>query len=375
MGYYDDLGVKRVINADATLTRLGGTRMPRPVLEAMVEAAGAFVDMHDLQLKVGRRIAELTQNEAAFVCTGASAGLFLSTLACMTRGDLRAIAHLPSLEGLRNEVVVHRSQRNPYDPAILLAGARLVEVGNIVQTFEWELEAALNERTAAVFFFAGGHLSAGALPLETVIALAHARDIPVVVDAAAQLPPRDNLWRLTQMGADLVVFSGGKGLRGPQASGLIVGRSDLIEAVRQNAAPHQRLGRPMKVGKEEMIGLLAAVEWYLAQDQEALSQRYETVVRLFIERFGHLPGMRAERSFPSEAGQPIPRALLRWDAARLGVSAAEAKTQLHLGDPGIEVAFAPPDGIYINPETLEPGEEEIVAERLAAILSPVAAAR
>src|SRR5581483_5998078 len=124
------------------------------VLEAMVEAAGAFVDMHDLQLKVGRRIAELTQNEAAFVCTGASAGLFLS-----------AIAHLPSLEGLRNEVVVHRSQRNPYDPAILLAGARLVEVGNIVQTFEWELEAALNERTAAVFFFAGSHLSAGALPL------------------------------------------------------------------------------------------------------------------------------------------------------------------------------------------------------------------
>ncbi len=375
MGYYDDLGVKRVINADATLTRLGGTRMPRPVLEAMVEAAGAFVDMHDLQLKVGRRIAELTQNEAAFVCTGASAGLFLSTLACMTRGDLRAIAHLPSLEGLRNEVVVHRSQRNPYDPAILLAGARLVEVGNIVQTFEWELEAALNERTAAVFFFAGSHLSAGALPLETVIALAHARDIPVVVDAAAQLPPRDNLWRLTQMGADLVVFSGGKGLRGPQASGLIVGRSDLIEAVRQNAAPHQRLGRPMKVGKEEMIGLLAAVEWYLAQDQEALSQRYETVVRLFIERFGHLPGMRAERSFPSEAGQPIPRALLRWDAARLGVSAAEARARLHLGDPGIEVAFAPPDGIYINPETLEPGEEEIVAERLAAILSPVAAAR
>ncbi len=375
MGYYDDLGVKRVINADATLTRLGGTRMPRPVLEAMVEAAGAFVDMHDLQLKVGRRIAELTQNEAAFVCTGASAGLFLSTLACMTRGDLRAIAHLPSLEGLRNEVVVHRSQRNPYDPAILLAGARLVEVGNIVQTFEWELEAALNERTAAVFFFAGSHLSAGALPLETVIALAHARDIPVVVDAAAQLPPRDNLWRLTQMGADLVVFSGGKGLRGPQASGLIVGRSDLIEAVRQNAAPHQRLGRPMKVGKEEMIGLLAAVEWYLAQDQEALSQRYETVVRLFIERFEHLPGMRAERSFPSEAGQPIPRALLRWDAARLGVSAAEARARLHLGDPGIEVAFAPPDGIYINPETLEPGEEEIVAERLAAILSPVAAAR
>src|SRR6059058_5846464 len=121
MGYYDELGVRRLINADATLTRLGGTRMPRPVLEAMLEAAESFVDMHDLQLKVGRRIAELTNNEAAFVCTGASAGIFLSTLACITNGEMRAIAKLPSLDGLKREVVIHHAQRNPYNPAILLA--------------------------------------------------------------------------------------------------------------------------------------------------------------------------------------------------------------------------------------------------------------
>jgi L-seryl-tRNA(Ser) seleniumtransferase len=192
--------------------------------------------------------------------------------------------------------------------------------------------------------------------------------VPVVVDAAAQLPPRDNLWRLTQMGADLVVFSGGKGLRGPQASGLVVGRDELIEAIRQNAAPHQRLGRPMKVGKEEMVGLLAAVEWYLAQDQLALSRQYEAMVQLFVVRFGGLPGLRASRDFPSEAGQPIPRALLRWDADRLGIDAATARQRLRDGSPGIEVALAGSDGIYVNPETLEPGEELIVADRLAEVL-------
>ena len=376
MGYYEELGVRRLINADATLTRLGGTRMPRPVLEAMLDAAESFVDMHDLQLKVGRRIAELTNNEAAFVCTGASAGIFLATLACMTRGDMRAIARLPSLEGLRNEVVVHRAHRNPYDPAILLAGAKLVEVGNTSQTFDWELDAAIGEKTAAVFFIAGSHLARGTLPLERTIEIAHARGVPVVVDGAAQLPPRENLWRFTRdQGADLAIFSGGKGMRGPQASGMVVGKPELIEAIRVNGAPHQRLGRPMKVGKEEMLGLLAAVQWYLGLDQEALLERYERVARLFVERFGGLPGVTAERSFPSEAGQPFPRALIRFDAKRAGIGGAQVQQRLLAGDPPIEVAFAAPDGIYVNPETLDPGEEQIVADRLAAILSPVAAAR
>jgi L-seryl-tRNA(Ser) seleniumtransferase len=170
------------------------------------------------------------------------------------------------------------------------------------------------------------------------------------------------------MGADLTIFSGGKGLRGPQASGLVVGTHELIEAIRQNAAPHQRLGRPMKVGKEEMVGLLAAVEWYLAQDQQALTRRYEAMVQLFLDRFGDVPGMRATRAFPSEAGQPIPRALLRWDAERLGIAAAEVKRRLREGTPGIEVELAAPDGIHVNPETLEPGEELVIADRLAALL-------
>jgi uncharacterized pyridoxal phosphate-dependent enzyme len=375
MGCYEALGIRRVINAHAMLTRLGGTRMPRPVVEAMVEAAGAFVDMHELQRKVGQRIAELTRNEAAFVCTGGSAGIFLSILACMTRGDLRAIARLPNLDGLQDEVVVHRAQRTPYDPAVLLAGAHLVEVGNTTQTFAWELDAAITTRTAAVFYVAGRPFSQGALPLEEVVALAHARGVPVVVDAASMLPPRENLWRYTQAGADLAIFSGGKALRGPQASGLVVGKRELIEAIRENAAPHQRLGRPMKVGKEEMVGLMTAVEWFLAQDDDALMERYEAIVQGFVDRFSRLPGLRAERVFPSDSPQGVPYAHIAWDAEACGIGVEDMRQHLLAGEPAIEVAPAPPDGISISPDTLEPGEDVVIADRLEAAFGSALPAR
>ena len=199
--------------------------MPEPVLEAMKEAAASFVDMFEIQQQVGRRLAELTHNEAAYVCAGAAAGLFLTSLASMTGGDLKAIARLPGLERLRNEIIIHCAQRIPYDPAVRLAGAKLVEVGNALQTFPWELEAAITDRTAAVLYIAGEHLSSGALSLPETIEIAHANGLPLIVDAAAQLPPPDNLWYFTRdLGADLAIFSGGKELRGPQASGLIVGR-------------------------------------------------------------------------------------------------------------------------------------------------------
>ena len=367
MRYYERLGVRRVINADATLTRLGGSLMPPPVLAAMADAAGSFVDLFELQAAVGRRIAELTRNEAAYVCTGAAAGLFLATLACSVGDDLRKIARLPGLPD-KDEVVVFRAQRNPYDLAVRAAGARLVEVGNAVQTFPWELEAAIGPRTAAVLFFAGEHLSRGALALEETRAIAHAQGVPVIVDAAAQLPPPENLWRFTQAGADLAIFSGGKGLRGPQASGLILGRPDLIAACAAHGAPHQRLGRPMKVGKEEMVGLLAAVEWYLAQDHAALLARCERTVRRWVEAFDGRPGVTARRDWPSEAGQPLPRALVRFDPAVCGLDAATVRQRRWEGDPRIAVAYARPDGIFLNPELLEPGEEELIVERLDAVL-------
>jgi L-seryl-tRNA(Ser) seleniumtransferase len=326
--------------------------------------------MHALQRAVSQRVAALTRNEAALVCAGGAAGLVLSALGCMTSNDKRAVARsidegpgaLP-----RREIVVQCAQRNPYDPALKLAGCRLVQVGNVMQTFEWELEAALGEHTAAVFYFAGHHLARGALPLERVIAIAHTAGVPVVVDAAAQLPPPENLWRFTELGADLVVFSGGKALRGPQASGLIVGRRQWIDACALHASPHQRLGRPMKVGKEEMAGLLAAVEWFLKQDHAALAAGVERTTAGWIARLSTLPGITAVREFPGEAGQPLPRARVTFDPA-LGLDGPAVSRALLAGQPPIDVAVADDHTIYLNAEPLQPGEGDIVLERLCAVV-------
>lgn len=377
MHVYQRLGVRRVINADARLTRLGGSIMPPEVLAAMAEASQWYVDIFELQRAVGRRIAELTHNEAAYVCTGAAAGLFLATLACMTGPDLtaitRAVETMPAPVLPKDEVIIHTAHRIPYDPAIRLAGARLVEIGTVLQTFPWELEAAISDRTAAVVYMAGEHLSRGALPLPEVIAIAHAHGIPVIVDAAAQLPPPENLWRFTRdLGADLAVFSGGKDLRGPQPSGLVLGRADLIEAVFLHGAPHQRLGRPMKVGREEMVGLLTAIELYLREDHAARIARYETIVQDWVDQFNQLPGTTARRDFPNEAGQPVPRLLLELDPERAGLTGAELRQRLWDGDPRIAVAPAGERGVYITPDTLEPGEEALIAERVTTIVRDAA---
>ncbi|MDQ3811841.1 MAG: aminotransferase class V-fold PLP-dependent enzyme, partial [Chloroflexota bacterium] len=370
MGIYQKLGVRPVINANANLTRLGGSRMPPEVLQAMQDAAGAFVDMFELQAAVSARIAALTHNEAALVCTGASAGLVLSALACMTGQDKHALARLLSQgpEGLeRREIIMHCAHRIPYDPAIKLAGGRIVEVGNALQTFDWELEAAFSERTAAVVYVAGAHLTRGALPLECVVQMAHSHGAPVIVDAAAQLPPPDNLWHFTELGADLVVFSGGKALRGPQASGLIVGRRELIDACAMHASPNQRLGRPMKVGKEEMAGLLVAIERYLELDHAAHRERCERIIANWIAVLGGLPGVHVARDFPGEAGQPLPRAVVSFEAS-LGLDGASVRQALLEREPTIDVALADACSIYLNPDCLEPGEENLVLAGIQAVL-------
>ncbi|TAK22167.1 MAG: aminotransferase class V-fold PLP-dependent enzyme [Chloroflexota bacterium] len=362
---YSDLGLRRVINAAATLTRLGGSLMPRPVLDAMMAAARSYIDLPELQRRAGEKLARMTRNEAAYVSSGAAAGLTLSTAACITGTDPAKIARLPNdLVGLKNEVVIHRCQRNGYDHAVRQTGVTLVEIGMHGITHPWELESAINERTAAVVYFAGANFEKGALPLATVVGIAHARSVPVIVDGAAQIPPIANLWNYTEAGADLAVFSGGKALRGPQSSGLIVGRADLIEAIRLNGPPNAAIGRPMKCGKEEIAGLVAAVEFYLGQDEPALIQRYERQVARVVDAMAGIAGVTARRDFPSEAGQPMPRALIVFDSAALGVDRDEVVRRLGEGDPYVEVAKSATDGIFVNPQTLADGEEDIVIERI-----------
>ncbi len=368
MNRYEGLGVRPVINANATLTRLGGSLMPREVLEAMNEAAGCFIDLHELQCRVGERIAELTRNEAAYVSSGAAAGLTLATAACITGTQPELITRFPDLTELKNEVIIHHTHRNGYDYAVRQVGVKVVEIGSESGTSASDLETAITPRTAAFFWFQGGMTTPNDLPLPEVVRIAHAHGVPVIVDAAAQLPPVSNLWDFTQQGADLAIFSGGKDLRGPQSSGLVLGRRDLIEGCRMNGNPNQAIGRPMKVGKEEMLGLLAAVERYIGLDHDARERLCETIVREWCEAFSAIPGIRAVRDFPNEAGQPLPRCLVTLESDYQELSRDEVIRRLLEGEPSVSVAAQGQNGIYLNPMTLEEGEAEIVEARLLAVL-------
>jgi D-glucosaminate-6-phosphate ammonia-lyase len=361
---YQTLGVRPVINAYATLTRLGGSLMPPEVLQAMEEAAGSFIDLYELQRRAGERIARLTHNEAAYISCGAAAGLVLATAACITGNDPDKVTIFPDLAGEKHEIIVQKRHRNGYDYAITQTGAKIVEIDPTCN----DLETAISNRTAAIFWFQGAMTSEHDLPLADVIAIAQTRAIPVVVDAAAQLPPVSNLWHFTGMGAALTLFSGGKDLRGPQASGLIVGRRDLIEACQMHGNPNHSIGRPMKAGKEEVMGLLAAVERYMKLDHGVREKYCEDSVAMWCDGLNPISGINARRAFPNEAGQPLPRCLVTLDVAHSPMGRDVLVEQLAAGDPSIIVEPVGEDGIHINPMTLEAGEEQIILTRLLALL-------
>ncbi|MBI3960597.1 MAG: aminotransferase class V-fold PLP-dependent enzyme [Chloroflexi bacterium] len=368
MTIYEELNVRPLINASATLTRLGGSLMPPEVVQAMVDASKVFIDLEELQMKVGDKIAELTHNDACYISSGAAAGIVIAIAACITGKSMAAIHQLPDLTGLKNEVIVHKSHRNGYDHAVRQVGVKLVEIGYAGSTAPWQLEAAINERSAAIIWFQGGMTGHGDIPLEQVVAIAAPHGVPVIVDAAAQVPPVENLWNFTKLGVTAAIFSGGKDLRGPQSSGLVLGKRELIEAMRLNGPPNHSIGRPMKVGKEEMCGALAAVRWYLSRDHEGRLSQSEEVVGGWCSELNRLAGVSAHRSFPNEAGQPMPRAQVHIDAAAAGISRNEVVRALLEGTPAITVANGPDESIYLNPMTLEDGEETVVLERLVALL-------
>lgn len=362
---YGELGIRPVVNAAATLTRLGGSLMPPPVVAAMADAARAFVDLDDLQERVGRRLAERTGNEAAFVTSGAAAGITLTVAGCVTGTDPRLVDAFPHLDGAaRREVVIHRGHRNGYDYAARQTGITVVEA----EPSAADLERVVGERTACVLWFAGSRYADGGLPLDRVVEIAHRRGVPVLVDAAAQIPPISSLWRFTaDLGADAVIVSGGKGLRGPQASGLVLGRRAIVDGCRANANPRYSIGRPMKAGKEEILGLLAAVEWSLDRDEDAVLAGYEESVRLLVDGLAGLPGVTASRGYPSEAGQPHGRAIVRL-APPCRWARDDLVAALWDGDPRIAVLPHGPDGLALNPQPLEPGEDRVVLAALQALL-------
>lgn len=364
---YQELGITPIINASATLTKLGGSRMPEEVLAAMQAAAGAFVDLPLLQTRVGDRIAALTRNDAAFVASGAAGGIVLAVATLMAAPNDPDPMAYPLLKGIsKTEAIVFASQRNGYDFAIVQTGASIVACDDSPESFE----AAINERTACLVWFAGA-LAAKSPPLEDVVVIARRHNVPILVDAAAQIPPVSNLWHYTKvLGCQGVVFSGGKGLRGPQSAGLVLGTRELIAGCRRLSSPTQGIGRPLKVGKEELAGMLAAVQYTLDQDEAAILEGYEVIVQTWIGALAGIAGVTTERGFPSEAGQPHARAIVRLDAG-FGKTRDQVVDDLRTGDIWIEVGVLAdePNAIALNPQTVTRQEADIVAVRLRQVLT------
>ena len=361
---YEALGLQPVINASATLTKLGGSRMPDEVVAAMVEASKSYIDLYQLQQRAGEEIARQTGNEAAFITSGAAAGIALTVCSCIIGDQIERVFDFPKLAEIsKKEIIVWKASRNGYDYSITQTGATVVEIGSDPA----DLEAAINANTAGIMYFAGT-LAENALPLDQVVAIAKSRGVPVIVDAAAQIPPISSLWHYTkEIGATGAIFSGGKGLRGPQPAGLVVGSKQLIEGMRINSAPNQSFGRPMKVGKEEMVGLLTAIEVAMAQDEQAVLGEYDEIVHAWIEDLANLPGVSTERRYPSEAGQPHARTIVHLDSsAKLDRDALV--DALWEGTPKIAVSAVEDGAIALNPQTLTRDEADIVTGRLRDLL-------
>ena len=368
MTTYQTLGIRPVINAYATVTKFGGSLMPPEVLKAMGEASGAFVDLAQLQRRVGECIADLTHNEAAYVTSGAAAGVMLSAAACVLHHHPDEALTFPQISSLKHEAIVQRAHRNGYDLGVQQIGMTFVEIDSSSAA----LHAAINDKTACIFWFQGGMNSDADIPLAEVIAIANQHGLPVIVDAAAQLPPAENLWRFTEMGVALALFSGGKDLRGPQPTGLMLGRRDLIESIRVISNPNHGLGRPLKVGKEELMGVLAAVERYLKLDHVARATYCEDTVAMWCAALNPLAGVRAERAFPNEGGQPLPWCLVTVDPSVLGKS-ADALVEAFLAcDPAIAVSPLDAQQFHLNPMTLNPGQEIIVRDACLELLTNIA---
>jgi uncharacterized pyridoxal phosphate-dependent enzyme len=362
---YDLLGVKTVINAAGTLTTLGGSLMPPEVLAALTSAAQHFVDLEELQTRIGERIAALIGVEAALVTTGAAGAMLLGTAAAVTRGDRERIARLPDTTGMPNEVLTQKSHHTGYDHQVTGCGVRLVDV----ETRE-ELERAINERTALMLFYNLLEPN-GQITKEEWIEVAHRRGIPTLVDAAADVPPLEALSRYNRLGFDLVAISGGKGLSGPSNTGLLLGKRDLIAAARLNASPNcGTIGRMLKVSKEDMVALWAAVERYFRLDHAAELREWERRLTEIEKLLGGIPTVTTQRFVPPIANH-VPHLLVFWDETCIPLNHDQVTRKMAEGERPIalgRVSGTGDRGLLISVFQLKPGEELIVGNRLAEIL-------
>jgi uncharacterized pyridoxal phosphate-dependent enzyme len=372
--YYQKLGVNTFINAAGTYTVLSASTMPDEVQAAIALASQHPVNLLELQDAAGAYLAKRLKCGGALVTSGAAGALTVGTAACITLGNKDAILNIPTdMAGLKNEVIVQKAHRYDYDHALRNCGIQYVTV----ETME-DYEKAFNDKTVMTHFFNAAE--GGKISREDWIRVAHKHNIPCFNDAAADVPPVSNLWNYTQMGFDLVTFSGGKGLRGPQCTGLLLGRKDLIDAAKQNNSPYSNtVGRGMKVAKEEIVGLVAAVDWFLSQDDAAFEAEYKKRADLIAAKLKSIPTIKTQTFIP-EVANHVPHLLISYDPSRIKISATELMQKLRTGNPRIELnpgtGGAPasaglpggPNTIIVGVWMLKPGEDAIVADSLYNVL-------
>lgn len=363
LDYFKELGVRPFINAAGTYTALTASLMPPEVMAAMQYASQHYVHLSKLQDAVGAKIASLLGAEAAMVTSGAAGALAVGTAACVTGKDPRKILKVPDLTGMKNEVIVQRSHRYGYDHSVRAVGVQMVEIETVQ-----ELERAVGGSTAMLHFWCDAEPN-GKISAAEWAALGRRFGIPTFADAADILPPVDNLTKYLKLGFDLVCFSGGKSLCGPQSAGLLLGRKDLIEAAKMNTSPNSdTFARGMKVNKEEMLGMLVALELYLKRDHVADARELDRRVELIATAARSVSFVETNVVTPQIANH-VPHLRIKWDQKALPLTVAQARQRLLDGEPSIEVCpMTNREYLVINVSRLEPGETETVARRLKEVL-------
>lgn len=361
----ESLGVAPIINAGGPVTRFSGTR-PRPeAMQAMVAMAEPFVELNELIVAAGKRIADMVGVPAATITSGASGGLVLQTAAAMARDNDDIIERLPIVDlGVPNELIIQHNHRFGYDHLYLTPGARFVEVGDRDGCTPDDVIAAINDETAAIIHLESPYSNENVLPIETLVNIAHTHGLPLMCDAASRLPPRENLTKFLEAGADLVSFSGGKGIRGPQATGILLGSEEWVEYARLNNAPRATVARAQKVSKESVAGLLAALEAFLATDEAEENRRYNRMMQKIVDQVVEIPGVDAE--VVHDYDHYIPHAVLRLNEDWRGPSKEVIGERMLEGPDRVMIlSFFPfTDEFWVDPLNLTDEESDIVADKL-----------
>jgi len=359
--FFKELGLRTFINAAGTYTSMTGSLMPEEVTQAISYGASEYVNLDDLQDKVGERIAELLSCEYATVTSGCFGAMSIAMAGVLCGDDPKKVKQLPRTEGWANEVIIQEGHQIGYAQALTNVGAKVV----LVKTAK-ELEKAISKKTALLWYL-NANTENGVIRWEEFVALGKKHNIPTFIDCAADVPPVSNLFRFTKMGFDMVAFSGGKGLRGPQSAGLLLGKRKYIEAARMHTPPRgETIGRGMKVNKEEVLGMLVALETYLQKDHEKEWKLWEDQINLISNSAKDVAGVRTEIHVPKHANH-VPSLRIRWDQKKVNITPNEARKQLREGHPSIQTV-GNNESIGITTWMMVPGQERIVAKRLQEIL-------